>query len=79
MTTREVLHTIVDRLPEAELLTAARILMALERPVDSLQILLDNAPVDDEPFDDDFEGGLTEALSETEFVSHDEVMRRFVR
>jgi hypothetical protein len=51
MTAREVLHEIVDKLPEAELLTAARILMALDRPADALQILLDNAPVDDEPFD----------------------------
>jgi hypothetical protein len=51
MTTRQLLHEIVDKLPEAELLTAARILIALEQQVDALQILLMNAPVDDEPFD----------------------------
>ena len=79
MTTREMLHVIVDQLPEAELTTAARILIALDRPVDELQIRLASASVDDEPDDDDFDGGLTEALAETEFLSHDEVVRRFVK
>ena len=51
MTKREMLHVIVDRLPETELTTAARILIALDQPADVLQILLANAPVDDEPFD----------------------------
>lgn len=76
MITREMLHVIVDRLPEAELTTAARILVALDRPADKLQILLAGAPLDDEPDDDDFDGGLTEARAETEFLSHDEVVRR---
>jgi len=53
MTTGETLHVIVDKLPEEELTTAARILMALDRPADELQILLAGAP----PDDDDFDGG----------------------
>ena len=76
MTTREMLHEIVEKLPESELITAARTLTALEQPADRLQLLLANAPLDDEPYDDDFDGGLTEARTETEFISHDEVMRR---
>jgi hypothetical protein len=51
MPTREILHAIVNRLPESELLTAARILMELQRPPDPMRIALANAPVDDEPFD----------------------------
>ena len=51
MTKREMLHVIVDRLPEEELTTAARILTALGRPADTLHLLLANAPIDDEPFD----------------------------
>jgi hypothetical protein len=78
MTTREMLHEIVDELPEEDLITAVRILKGLELAPGSLEILLANAPPDDEPDDDDFDGGLTEALRETEFVSHDEVKRRFL-
>jgi hypothetical protein len=70
-----VLHEIVDKLPESELVTAARILMALDQPADALQILLANAPPDDEPDDDDFDGGLSEARSD-KTSSHEEVMRR---
>ena len=54
-----------------------RILKGLELVHDPLQSVLVNAPLDDEPDDDDFDGGLTEALAETEFISHDEVKRRF--
>jgi hypothetical protein len=78
MPTREILHEIVNKLPEAELLTAARIVTALEQPADPVRIALANAPLDDEEDDDDFDGGLTEALAETAFVPHDEVVRRFV-
>jgi hypothetical protein len=78
MTRREMLHAIVDRLPEEELTTAARILIALDHPANDLQILLASAPLDDEPDDDDFDGGLTEARNEAQSgqtISHDEVMR----
>ena len=44
MTTREMLHVIVDNLPETELTTAARILIALDKPADELQILLGRLP-----------------------------------
>ena len=75
MTTREMLHVIVDKLPETELTTAARILIALDKPADELQILLAAAPLDDEPDDDDFDGGLTEARS-GKTISHEELIRR---
>jgi hypothetical protein len=80
MTTRELLHDIVDKLPDTELVTAARILTALEQPAGAVQILLANAPIDDEPDDDDFDGGLTAARKELEegrTISHEEVERGF--
>jgi len=80
MTTREILHEIVNKLPESELLNAARILTALEQPADSLQLLLANAPLDDEPSEgDDLDGGLTAARAEArsgQTVSHEELLRR---
>jgi hypothetical protein len=76
MTTRELLHGIVDELPESDLVTAVRILKGLELAPTPLDILLANAPIDDEPDDDDFDGGLTEAFEETELIPHEEVMRR---
>ncbi|MBC7821547.1 MAG: hypothetical protein IAG10_32070 [Planctomycetaceae bacterium] len=75
MTARELLHEIVEKLPESELLTAARILTALEQPADPLWITLANVPLDDELDDDDFDGGLTEARS-GKTISHDELTRR---
>ncbi len=79
MTTREMLHAIVDELPETDLVTAVRILKGLELAPDPLQIVLANAPLDDEPDDDDFDGGLTEARNEArsgKTISHEEVLRR---
>ena len=79
MTTREMLHAIVDELPEGDLVTAVRILKGLELAPDPLQIVLANAPLDDEPDDDDFDGGLTEARNEArsgKTISHEEVLRR---
>jgi hypothetical protein len=73
MTTRELLHEIVEKLPESELLTAARILTALEQPADPLLVLLDNAPADDEPFDPADLDGTGEGSS----VPHEEVVRSF--
>ncbi len=73
MTTREMLHEIVDKLPETELITAARILIALDKPLDPLQMLLANAPPDDEPFDPaDLNGVEDEPL-----IPHEEVIRHF--
>jgi len=79
MNTRQTLHDLVDHLPEEDLITAVRVLKGLELAPDPLKVLLENAPIDDEPDDDDFDGGLTEALQETELVSHEEVKRRYFK
>ena len=72
MDARKILHDIVEKLPESELLTAARILKALEQPADPLRILLANAPEDDEPFDPaDIEG-----IDDEPLIPHEEVVRR---
>jgi hypothetical protein len=78
MTKREMVHALVEKLPETELRTAARILIALHQPASDLEILLASAPLDDEPYDDDFDGGLTEARNEAhsgQTIPHAEVMR----
>jgi hypothetical protein len=78
MTTRELLHGIVDELPESDLVMAVRILKGIELAPTPLQILVANAPIDDEPADeDDLDGALAEAFEETELMPHDEVMRSF--
>jgi hypothetical protein len=80
MSTREALHKIVDELPESELITAVRILKGLQLAPSALQVLLENAPIDDEPFDeDDLDGGLTEAFEDTQLIPHEEVMRRYLQ
>ncbi len=72
MNARKILHDLVEKLPESELITAARILSALEQPADPLRMLLANAPDDDEPFDpSDIEGIDNEPL-----IPHEEVVRR---
>ncbi|MEA2414916.1 MAG: hypothetical protein QOI58_1573 [Thermoanaerobaculia bacterium] len=75
MNARQTLHELVDQLPDEDLLTAVRVLKGL----DSLTIRLENAPADDEPDDDDFDGGLTEALAETDLIPHEEVKRRYLK
>jgi hypothetical protein len=73
MNTRQTLHELVDHLPEEDLITAVRVLKGLELAPDSLTLLLENAPVDDEPFDPaDLEFDESEPL-----IPHEEVMRRF--
>jgi len=72
MNARKISHDIVEKLPESELMTAARILTALEQPAGALEILLANAPEDDEPFDpSDIEGTDEEPL-----IPHAEVVQR---
>ena len=70
LNTREILHELVDKLPESELITAARILTALEQPLDRLEVLLAAAPDDDEPL-------AADDLDDTAgpFVSHADVIR----
>jgi hypothetical protein len=72
MNARRILHDIVEKLPESELMTAARILTALERPADPLKLVVENAPEDDELFDPrELEGTADEPL-----VPHAEVVQR---
>jgi hypothetical protein len=78
MTDRQTLHDLIDQLPDERLPIVVRVLKGLELP-DDLTVLLENAPADDEPDDDDFDGGLTEALAETELVPHEEVKRRYLK
>lgn len=66
MTTKERLHRLVDSLPERDLDTAARVLEALQAMGDPVARTLDSARDDDEPDDDNFDGGLSEARAEAE-------------
>lgn len=80
MVARDALHRLVDALPERELPIVARILEALALTVDPVERSLAMAPLDDEPDDDDFDGGLTEArqqVLEGKTVSHEDVKREF--
>jgi hypothetical protein len=62
MTTKKRLHLLVDQLPPEREQTAREVLEALAG--DPVLYTLDNAPPDDEPDDDGFDGGLTEARAE---------------
>ena len=64
MTKRQALHRLVDDLPEEDLTTAVRVLEGLRVTSDPVKWALDNAPPDDEPDDDDLDGGLTEARAD---------------
>lgn len=78
MTARAALHRLVDALPEREVATAARVLEALSSTADPVERSLENAPLDDEPDNDDFDGGLTEArrdVLEGRLVPHEDVKR----
>lgn len=55
----------MTELPESELPTAERVLVALRESA-TRSFSLDEAPVDDEPDRDDADGGLTEARAEAE-------------
>lgn len=79
MSPRDALHQLVDDLPESELPSAARLLEALRDADDPVGRVLARAPLDDEPDDDDFDGGLTEARAEADAgggVATDELRRR---
>lgn len=78
MTAREALHRLVDHLPEHDLPVAARVLEALNDTANPVSQALLRAPMDDEPDDDNFDGGLTQAREEaaqSQLLSHDEVKR----
>ncbi len=79
MTARQALHHLVDDLPEPDLSTATRVLEALSLTADPVSRSLASAPLDDEPDDDDFDGGLTEARQEADqgkLLSSEEVKRQ---
>jgi hypothetical protein len=79
MGARDTLHRLVNELPDEDIPTAERVLQAL-RETASPHISLDAAPFDDEPDDDDFDGGLSEARADAEsgrVASHEEVKRRW--
>lgn len=78
MAGRETLHKLVDALPERDVPTVSRILEALSLAADPVLRSLATAPYDDEPDDDDFDGGLSEARREAQegrLVSHEELKR----
>ena len=79
MGARDSLHRLVNELPEEDIPTAERVLQAL-RETGPTRVSLDAAPFDDEPDDDDFDGGLSEARADARagrVVSHEEVKRRW--
>jgi hypothetical protein len=78
MSSRQILHQLVDELPADDISTAERVLQALSVTV-APHVPLGEAPFDVEPDDDDFDGGLTEARADAEagrVVPHEEVKRR---
>lgn len=79
MSSRHILHQLVDELPAEDLPTAERILQALSATA-APHVRLEEAPFDLEPDDDDFDGGLTEARADAEagrVMPHEEVKRRW--
>ena len=64
MTARDRLHLLVDELPESDVPTAERVLGALRETAPLYT--LEDAPFDDEPDDDDRDGGLTEARAQAD-------------
>lgn len=80
MSARHVLHQLIDELPEEDISTAERVLQALSLTPAAPHVPLELAPLDTEPDDDNFDGGLAEARADLEvgrIVSHEEVKRRW--
>jgi len=80
MRARDTLHRLIDELPEEDLSTAERVLQGLRATAAPPHVPPQQAPIDDEPDDDDFDGGLTAARADIEagrVVSHEEVKRRW--
>lgn len=79
MTTREMLHHMVDTLPEPALSRAARLLAALEDEEAALPAVLRDAPLDDEEETDDERTAVAEAYAEiaagVQPFSHEDVKR----
>jgi predicted transcriptional regulator len=79
MEARQVLHGLIDELPEDEIVAAQRFLEYLRyRSQDSLRVLLDEAPLDDEPVTEEDLAAIRESLAEEargEVVSQEEAER----
>lgn len=60
-TEREALHRLADELTDADVPVALRVLEALRLAQDPVLRSLRCTPLDDEPDEDDVDGGLTEA------------------
>ncbi|HVT60665.1 MAG TPA: hypothetical protein VHR45_19985 [Thermoanaerobaculia bacterium] len=74
---RAELHALLDALPEADLPAAERLLRTLRH--DPVLQALENAPVDDEADNDDFDGGFSEARAEVaagQGMTSEELRRR---
>jgi len=77
MTAKEKLRERIESLTEEE---AAEALRLLDRQTDPLSVLLDNAPLDDEPVTPEEEAGVAEARAEIaagEVISAEEIRREF--
>jgi hypothetical protein len=75
---REVLHKLIDRIPEGEILAAQRFLEYLARSAAFRAAL--SAPADDEPVTDGDADAIARAqgdLRAGKVVSHQEVLREF--
>jgi hypothetical protein len=78
MSGRKALHRLIDDLPEQDVPVAVRVLEALRATSDPVLRALLAAPLDDEPDQDDADGGLSEArreVREGKGLSHEEVKR----
>ena len=79
MDERQSLHTLVDDLPEPELLPARRFLEYLrQKGDDPLRSFLDRAPVDDEPVTSEDRAAIQEGFAQRaagETISHEEAQR----
>ena len=75
--TRQHAHELIDHIPEAQLSTAVGL---LEKIVDPVTLAILNAPIDDEPVDEDERLAIEEAdewfkQNGDKGIPHDEAMR----
>lgn len=79
MEERQVIHILVDELPDDELVAAKRFLEYLRfRSKDPLRVFLDEAPLDDEPVTEEDRAAIHEGFAEKargEVVSQEEAER----
>ena len=75
--TRQHAHELIDHIPEAQLATAVGL---LEKIIDPVTLAILNAPIDDEPVDEDERLAIEEAdewfrQNGDKGIPHDEAMR----